>query len=54
MHPQAFLLRGVRVLVLFVTFVLRWLLYQVIKVFTKSGVHLLLHTHLHTFVLRQK
>ena len=39
---------GVRVLVVFVVFVLfvlGGLLYQVIEVFTKSAVHLLLHTH---------
>ena len=34
-----------RVLVVFVIFVLGGLLYQVIEVFTKSAVHLLLHTH---------
>ena len=43
--PQALLLGGVRVLVVFVLFVLGGLLYQVIEVFTKSAVYLLLHTH---------
>ena len=39
---------GVRVLVVFVLFVLGGLLYSVIEVFTKkSAVHLLLHTHFH-------
>ena len=44
----ALLLDGVRVLVVFVLFVLGGLLYQVIEVFTKkSAVHLLLHKHFH-------
>ena len=45
-HRHDLLLRGVRVLYFFVLFVSRGLLYQVIEVFTKSGVHLLPHTHL--------
>ena len=43
-HRHSFL-GGVRVLVVFVLFVLGGLLYQVIEVFTKSAIHLLLHTH---------
>ena len=45
-HRQVLLLRGVQMSVLFVIFVLRGLLYQVVEVFTKSGIPITSYTFL--------
>ena len=46
-HPQALLLRGVRLLVLFVLLVLRGLLYQVMM-FSQRAVYTYCFTHIFT------